>query len=192
MLLRTKVDLEAGLVDVRRGCRRIQPRPATAEPKATRMDPRLLRLYSGELTHLREVGAEFAHDFPKIAARLGMEGLEVVTPMSSACSKASHFSRPVCSSSSRPNIPASSRTCSKSIYPQLPGPTPSMMVLRMKADLADPNLVKGYLVPRGAQCSLASRAGQNTQCEFRTAHEVTLWPIEIASVHTSPMRPTCP
>ena len=37
------------------------------------MDPRLLRLYSDELSHLREVGAEFAREFPKIAARLGVE-----------------------------------------------------------------------------------------------------------------------
>ena len=32
------------------------------------MDPRLLRLYADELTHLREVGGEFAREFPKIAA----------------------------------------------------------------------------------------------------------------------------
>ena len=44
------------------------------------MDPRLLRLYSDELTHLREVGAEFAREFPKIASRLGMEGMEVPDP----------------------------------------------------------------------------------------------------------------
>ena len=44
------------------------------------MDPRLLRLYSDELSHLREVGAEFAREFPKIAARLGVEGMEVTDP----------------------------------------------------------------------------------------------------------------
>ena len=44
------------------------------------MDPRLLRYYNDELRHLREMGAEFAQQFPKIAARLGMEGLEVSDP----------------------------------------------------------------------------------------------------------------
>ena len=44
------------------------------------MDARLLRLYSDELTHLREVGAEFAQEFPKIAGRLGLEGMEVADP----------------------------------------------------------------------------------------------------------------
>ena len=44
------------------------------------MDPRLLRYYNEELRHLREMGGEFAQQFPKIAARLGMEGLEVTDP----------------------------------------------------------------------------------------------------------------
>jgi len=35
------------------------------------MDPRLLRYYNEELRHLREMGAEFAQAFPKIASRLG-------------------------------------------------------------------------------------------------------------------------
>ena len=44
------------------------------------MDPRLLQYYNLELQHLREMGAEFAQQFPKIAARLGMNGLEVTDP----------------------------------------------------------------------------------------------------------------
>ena len=44
------------------------------------MDPRLLQYYNLELQHLREMGAEFAQQFPKIAARLGMSGLEVADP----------------------------------------------------------------------------------------------------------------
>jgi type VI secretion system protein ImpF len=44
------------------------------------MDPRLLQYYNLELHHLRETGAEFAEQFPKIAARLGMHGLAVDDP----------------------------------------------------------------------------------------------------------------
>jgi len=44
------------------------------------MDPRLLRYYNQELQHLRETGAEFAREFPKIAGRLGMDGLDVSDP----------------------------------------------------------------------------------------------------------------
>ena len=44
------------------------------------MDPRLLRYYDQELRHVREMGAEFAAQFPKVAARLGMHGIEVADP----------------------------------------------------------------------------------------------------------------
>src|SRR6185312_11393093 len=37
------------------------------------MDPRLLQYYGQELSYIRELGAEFARDFPKIAGRLGLE-----------------------------------------------------------------------------------------------------------------------
>ena len=41
------------------------------------MDRQLLDRYNSELQHLHEMGAEFASQFPKIAGRLGMSGLEV-------------------------------------------------------------------------------------------------------------------
>ena len=44
------------------------------------MDPRLLHYYSQELQHVRETGAEFAVAHPKIAGRLGMEGMECADP----------------------------------------------------------------------------------------------------------------
>ncbi len=44
------------------------------------MDPRLLRYYNRELQHVREMGAEFASEYPKIAGRLGMDGTDVADP----------------------------------------------------------------------------------------------------------------
>ena len=44
------------------------------------MDPRLLRCTATSCSHLRELGGEFAREFPKIAARLGLEGMEVADP----------------------------------------------------------------------------------------------------------------
>ena len=43
-------------------------------------NPRLLRYYSQELQHLREMGGEFAVQYPKIAGRLGLEGFECADP----------------------------------------------------------------------------------------------------------------
>ena len=44
------------------------------------MDRRLLRYYDLELQHLRNMGVEFAREFPRIAGRLGMEGLTCADP----------------------------------------------------------------------------------------------------------------
>ena len=44
------------------------------------MDPRILRYYNRELLHMREMGAEFAREHPKIAGRLGLEGFECADP----------------------------------------------------------------------------------------------------------------
>ena len=44
------------------------------------MDTRLLRHYETELAFLREMGAEFAKSYPKVASRLGMDGLEILDP----------------------------------------------------------------------------------------------------------------
>jgi len=55
------------------------------------MDARLTRLYQDELTHLRELGGEFAREHPKIAGRLNPRGSRSPTRTSSACSKGLPF-----------------------------------------------------------------------------------------------------
>ena len=44
------------------------------------MDTRLLKHYEQELAYMREMGEEFAESYPKIAARLGMDGIEIRDP----------------------------------------------------------------------------------------------------------------
>ena len=57
------------------------------------MDPRLLQYYNLELQHLRETGAEFAQQFPKIAARLGITSRTVATLLANAAAKLGTRSR---------------------------------------------------------------------------------------------------
>jgi type VI secretion system protein ImpG len=44
------------------------------------MDSKLLDYYNRELAYLREMGAEFAEQYPKVAGRLGMRGIDVADP----------------------------------------------------------------------------------------------------------------
>ncbi len=44
------------------------------------MNPRLLELYNQELHHVRESAAEFAQEYPKIASRLTLSGMDCADP----------------------------------------------------------------------------------------------------------------
>src|SRR6185503_13806349 len=112
--------------------------------------PRLLRLYSDELAHLREQGAEFAAEFPKIASRLGMEGMEVSDPYVERLMEGFAFLAARVQLKLEAEQPRLIAHLLESIYPNFLAPVPSMMVARLGADPADPNLARGYTVPRGA------------------------------------------
>ena len=146
------------------------------------MDPRLLRLYNDELTHLREVGAEFAAEFPKIAGRLGMEGMEVADPYVERLLEGFAFLAARVQLKLESEQPRLIAHLLESTYPNFLAPLPSMMVARLTVDATDPNLVKGHLVPRGSALIAEAVRGQETHCEFRTAQDVTLWPVELVDV----------
>ena len=145
------------------------------------MDPRLLRLYSDELTHLREVGGEFAREFPKIASRLGMEGMEVTDPYVERLLEGFAFLAARVQLKLDAEQPRLIAHLLEATYPNFLAPMPSMMVARLTVDTADPNLARGFRVPRGTALMCELPRGQDTHCEFRTAHAVTLWPIELVS-----------
>lgn len=156
------------------------------------MDPRLLRLYSDELTHLRELGGEFAQAFPKIAARLGMEGMEVSDPyverlLEGFAFMAAHVQLKI--EAEQPRLIAQLLEAS---YPNFLAPVPAMLVARFEADLLDPKLARGHLVPRGSAITSGLPRGQGTHCEFRTAHAVTMWPIELLAVQYFTHAPDLP
>ena len=143
------------------------------------MDPRLLRLYNDELAHLREVGAEFAHEFPKVARRLSMDGLEVADPYVERLLEGFAFMTARTQLKLDAQYPEFIAHLLETLYPNFLASVPSMMVARLHPDLTNPSLARGLKVPRGSALTSTLVRGQNTRCEFRTAHEVCLWPIEI-------------
>ena len=146
------------------------------------MDPRLLRLYSDELTHLREVGAEFAREFPKIAARLSLEGVEVADPYVERLLEGFAFLAARVQLKLEAEQPRLIAQLLEATYPNFLAPLPSMAIARLRVDPTDPNLLRGHLLPRGSALRSTQPRGQGTHCEFRTAHGVTLWPIELTRV----------
>jgi type VI secretion system protein ImpG len=145
------------------------------------MDPRLLQYYNIELQHLREMGSEFAEQFPKIAARLGMSGLEVTDPYVERLIEGVAFLAARVHLKLDAEFPRFTQALLESVYPHYLAPTPSMIVAQYTPDPNEPNLADGVTVPRGSTMQGVSGAGDATACQFRTAHDVTLWPVEIVS-----------
>ncbi len=145
------------------------------------MDPRLLRYYNLELQHLRETGAEFAEQFPKVAARLGMHGLEVADPYVERLLEGVGFLAARVHLKLDAEFPRFTQALLEIVYPHYLAPTPSMLVAQLKPDLNDPNLGGGPKVPRGTMMTSVTSSDDATSCEFQTAQDVTLWPIEIVS-----------
>jgi type VI secretion system protein ImpG len=145
------------------------------------MDPRLLRHYNQELQHLREMGAEFARAFPKIAGRLGMDGIEVHDPYVERLLEGVAFLAARIQLKLDAEFPRFSQRLLEMLYPHYLAPTPAMLVAQFQPVLADANLAPGCVVPRGT--ALRSAAGKNdaTACEFRTAQALTLWPVELVA-----------
>ncbi len=143
------------------------------------MDTRLLRHYESELAFMREMGAEFATSFPKIAARLGIEGLEVLDPYVERLLEGVAFLNARTQLELELQYPTFTSHLLDIVYPHFLGPTPSMMVAELVPDLQNAALEAGYTVKRGTTLRSKLVEGAQTACIFRTAHDVTLWPLEI-------------
>ena len=156
------------------------------------MDPRLLQYYNSELQHLRETGAEFAEQFPKIAARLGMHGLEVADPYVERLLEGVGFLAARVQLKIDAEFPRFTQALLEIIYPHYLAPTPSMLVAQLKPDADDPNLAAGPIVPRASTLSSLLTSDDATSCDFRTAHDVRLWPVEIVSASYFSFAPDLP
>ena len=143
------------------------------------MDPRLLRYYNQELRYLREMGAEFAREFPKIAGRLGMESMEVADPYVERLIEGCAFLAARVQLKQDAEFPQLAQRLIEMISPNLAAPIPSMLVARIKC-ANDPNLVNGFRIPRGSALIGAETSLSRTRCEFRTAQDVVLTPIRVA------------
>jgi len=156
------------------------------------MDPRLLQYYNIELQHLREMGAEFAEQFPKIAARIGMSGLEVTDPYVERLIEGFGFLAARVHLKLDAEFPRFTQSLLETVYPHYLAPTPSMVVVQCTPDRNEAGLANGVTVPRGSTLQGVMGGDDATACEFRTAQDVTLWPIEIVSASYFSYAPDLP
>ncbi|MFK3968900.1 type VI secretion system baseplate subunit TssF [Ensifer adhaerens] len=146
------------------------------------MDPRLLRLYNEELAYLREMGAEFSHNFPKIAGRLGLTRGERADPMVERMLEGVAFLAARVQLKLQARFPDFTQHLLQIVYPHFLAPLPAMGIAEFTPDPQAGRLEKGYLIPRGTVLTGALAAGTTTHCQYKTAHDVHIWPLRVASV----------
>lgn len=153
------------------------------------MDKRLYQAYDRELRFVREVGAEFARRFPKVAGRLGISEHTCEDPHVERLFQGFAFLSARVSQRLEEEFPRFTQGLMESVYAQYLGPTPSMAVVQLAPSAQAGALGRGYVVPRDT--ALRTRNGQRgtASCEYRTAHPVELWPLAIEQLeYTSVLR----
>ncbi len=144
------------------------------------MDTRLLSHYERELAFMRDMGAEFATAFPKIASRLGMEGIEVLDPYVERLLEGVAFLTARVQLELELQYPAFTSNLLEIVYPHYLAPMPSMMVVAFEPDPANAGVKSGFVMKRHTALRSRPIEGEQTACVFRTSMDITLWPIEVA------------
>ena len=143
------------------------------------MDPRLLEYYNRELQFVREMGAEFSRTYPRIAARLGMEGIECADPYVERLLEGFAFLTARVQLKLDARHPDFTQHLLEMVYPHFLSPTPSCAIVELAPDMKEGGVLGGHLVKRDSSLRAPLIKGERTSCEFRTAHDVTLWPLTV-------------
>src|SRR5687768_16506915 len=101
------------------------------------MDPRFLRYYELELKHVREMGGEFAKEYPKIAGRLGLEAFECADPYVERLLESFAFLAARVQLKIDAEFPDFVQHMLELLYPSYLAPTPSMLVLQMEPSMRE-------------------------------------------------------
>ena len=143
------------------------------------MDSRLLRYYDRELAHLRAMGGEFAKEFPKIAGRLALDEFACQDPYVERLLEGFAFMASRVQLKLDAEFPRFTQSMLETIYPHYLSPTPSVSIIQFNPDLSEGGLAEGFTIPRDTALHSILGKGEQTRCQYRTAHDVTLWPIEL-------------
>lgn len=156
------------------------------------MEPDLLDYYNEELVYMRELAAEFAAMHPKIASRLGMQGINVADPYVERLIEAFSFVSARMRIKLDAEFPRFTQRLLEVVHPHYVSPTPSIAVAQFHPSRQEGDLTRGFPVPRNTALFAKVAAGEETACEFRSGQDLTLWPIQIVQARLAGTPPDIP
>lgn len=144
------------------------------------MNPRLLAFYNQELLHVRESAAEFAKEFPKIAGRLTLSGMDCADPYVERLLEGFAYLTARVQLKLHAEYPTFTHNLLEIAYPHYLAPTPSMTVVQMQIALDEGSLSDGFTLPRASALRESLGRDGSTPCEYRSTQAVTLWPLSVS------------
>lgn len=143
------------------------------------MDPRLLRVYNEELAYLRESAREFGEEHETVAGRLGLKTPTDPDPYVERLLEGVAFLGARVQLKLKDQYPEFTQHLLTAVQPHYLAPMPSICVAGFEPKDGDPALIEGYTVPRGTDLTAIAADHGNAPVQFKTGHDVTLWPLKI-------------
>ncbi|HVN21283.1 MAG TPA: type VI secretion system baseplate subunit TssF [Dongiaceae bacterium] len=138
----------------------------------------LREYYESELTFLRQMGAEFADKYPKIASRLLLESDRCEDPHVERMLEAFALLAARVHLRIDDDFPQITESLLNILYPHYLRPVPSMTVAQFHTDPESGKLTSALKIPKGTV--LYSRPVEGVPCKFRTSYDTTLWPFKVS------------
>ena len=143
----------------------------------------LLYYYERELTFLRQMGAEFARAYPKVAGRLQLEPAKCEDPHVERLIEAFALLAARTHLKIDDDFSEISDALLSVVYPHYVRPIPAMTLVEFELDPDQGKLTTGFHIPRDAV--LHSQLVAGAPCTFRTCFDLTLWPLSVAAAQWS-------
>lgn len=151
------------------------------------MNPRMIEYYQRELQFIREMGMEFAQQHPNIAAGLDLGGTKCADPYVERLLEGFAFLTARIQLKMDAEFPRFTQHLLEMVYPHYLAPLPSMMVVQFKPDLKGGVTEAGFVLPKHTRLFSTTDIKGRAKCEFRTAHELKLWPLQLTEAAYLPL-----
>ena len=145
---------------------------------AVDVDEAFLERYRDELTYLRRMGAKFAEQYPRIARRLEINGGPSPDPHVERLLEGVAFLTARLQNTLEGELPEITQGLLGHLYPHFTQLVPSLAIAQFQPDDGGAGMTSGLDIPAGTQLYVET-SFQGRTCRFRSASDVTLWPVEV-------------
>jgi type VI secretion system protein ImpG len=153
------------------------------------MNLQMIEYYQRELQFIREMGTEFSKQHPKIAAGLDLGRTECADPYVERLLEGFAFLTARIQLKMDAEFPRFTQHLLEMVYPHYLAPLPSMTIVQFKPDLKGAVTEAGFVLPKHTRLLSTTEIKGRAKCEFRTAHELKLWPLHLTEAAYLPLGP---